>query len=400
MPSNPQGGPNGWASSQTPIKHVLLFGVVVFFFWASLSLYIPILPVYSQSLGASLPMVGVIVAAYGIPQLLLRLPAGILFDAINKRKRLLIAGILITSLGALGLGLAPNPWMLFVARAVSGIGAAAQIFFIAYFAAYYSPQSVQRPISIINSVFWVAMVAASYFGGWLAEVYGYKSTFFAAAVLAIIALIAVLFTRERVIPKTERVSWSRFKTVATYPPLLLIALLSILLTFVDFSTVFAFVPVYGATIGASSADLGVIIMLSLATAAVGALITVRLVKLWGIRFVIALSAILLGVTTVAVPWIQHISLLEVAMLFNGLGRGLSAAIAMSLSMQAVPPQQRATALGIAHTAFAVGMLAGPLISGLVAESWGLASVFYLSTFCCVVIGGIAYLPAVKRLESQ
>ena len=92
------------------------------------------------------------------------------------------------------------------------------------------------------------------------------------------------------------------------------------------------------------------------------------------------------------------SLLKALMIFNGLGWGFSSAIAMSLSMQAVSPQQRATALGVIQAAFALGALVGPMVSGFIAESWGLPSVFYLSTFCCVVAGVIAYVPALRRLE--
>jgi len=39
-------------------------------------LYVPVLPVYAESLGASLTVVGIIVASYSIPQLLLRIPWG------------------------------------------------------------------------------------------------------------------------------------------------------------------------------------------------------------------------------------------------------------------------------------------------------------------------------------
>ena len=42
---------------------VALFCLANYLFWASLYLYVPILPVYAQSLGAGLSMVGIVVAA-------------------------------------------------------------------------------------------------------------------------------------------------------------------------------------------------------------------------------------------------------------------------------------------------------------------------------------------------
>ena len=101
-----------------------------------------------------------------------------------------------------------------------------------------------------------------------------------------------------------------------------------------------------------------------------------------------------------VPLIHDVSLLKVDMLINGLGRGSLLTVLMSLSIQSIPPQQRATAMGIFQATYAVGMLAGPLASGFLASSSGLAAVFYLSTFCCLVTAAIAYLPVVRRLGIQ
>jgi len=40
------------------------------------------------------------------------------------------------------------------------------------------------------------------------------------------------------------------------------------------------------------------------------------------------------------------------------------------------------------------MLLGPLLSGFVGDSLGLASVFYLSASLCLVIAGLAFLPVI------
>ena len=87
----------------------------VFLFWAALYLYVPLLPVYAQSLGASLSTVGAIIASYSIAQLLLRIPIGVAADAMGNRKSLVVGGLVAVSIGAMGLGTAPSPLVLFVA---------------------------------------------------------------------------------------------------------------------------------------------------------------------------------------------------------------------------------------------------------------------------------------------
>ena len=82
-------------SSRTPI---VLFCIATFFYWTALYLYVPVLPVYAQSLGANLSMVGVIISSYGIAQLLLRIPIGVWTDALGRRKPWVAVGIVTVSL--------------------------------------------------------------------------------------------------------------------------------------------------------------------------------------------------------------------------------------------------------------------------------------------------------------
>ena len=101
-----------------------LVASATFFFWFSLYVYVPILPVHTESLGASAAMVGTVVSAYAVAQLVLRIPIGIWADSLGRRKPFIVAGLLFAALGALGLGLSPSPWFLFASRAVGGAAVA------------------------------------------------------------------------------------------------------------------------------------------------------------------------------------------------------------------------------------------------------------------------------------
>ncbi len=48
---------------------------------------------------------------------------------------------------------------------------------------------------------------------------------------------------------------------------------------------------------------------------------------------------------------------------------------MSLALGAITPEQRATAMGFFQSLYALGMTAGPIISGLLAQELGLNIVF-------------------------
>ncbi|MFQ5996151.1 MAG: MFS transporter [Dehalococcoidales bacterium] len=381
-------------------KYIFFFCAATFFFWTALYLYVPILPVYAQSLGSSLSMVGVIVASYAMPQLLLRIPVGLLFDAITRRRLLLAGGIATASVGALGLGLAPNPWFLFLARIITGIGAATWVTFTVYFTAYYPPESTRRAIGIINFVQGTAIVVATACGGVIAEAWGSSYTFWGATLLGIAGLIALLSSQEPFLSQAEPVSWKRFKLIATFPPLLMVSFMGILAQFANWAGLFGFIPVYADQIGASSADLGIITMLTLASSAVAALIVAPVAKRWGSSFTILLGAVLMGSAIFSVPLIHSVNVLKTIMVVNGLGRGVLSTILMALSIQAVAPQQRATAMGVYQAAYSVGMILGPLISGSLADSLGLSAVFYLSASLCLLLAAMAYLRILVKRQKQ
>ena len=93
----------------SPLRHrwpIILFCTATFFYWTAFYLYVPVLPVYAQSLGASLSLVGMIIASYALPQVFLRILIGVWFDMSVKRKPIVAAGIVMASVGAVGLGLA------------------------------------------------------------------------------------------------------------------------------------------------------------------------------------------------------------------------------------------------------------------------------------------------------
>jgi len=375
-------------------RSIVFFCLATFLFWIALYIYVPILPVYARSLGASLSMVGIVVASYAVPQLLLRIPIGVLHDVLSRRKILVAGGIAITSAGALGLGLAPNPWLLTLARAVTGLGAATWVTFTVYFTGYYHQEGTGRAIGIINFVQRFALVIATSCGGVIAEAHGFTSVFFIAAITGIVALLGLLFAREPAGLQVRTAASSSFMRVAAHPLLLTASFMAVLLQFSSFAIIFGFIPVYASGIGASNVELGIITMVAVGSSAVASLIAVNLAERYGNTFTIILGAAFIGMATLAIPFIPHVYLLETVMVAYGLGSGVLGTILMALSIRSVAPQQRATAMGVYQAIYAAGMLLGPLLSGFVGDSLGLASVFYLSASLCLVIAGLAFLPVI------
>jgi MFS family permease len=396
-PSAPSGqSPSANHLSTTNRKSIFLFCTVNFLWWIGLYLYVPILPVYIQEAGASLNMVGTVLSAYAIPQVLLRIPIGVWSDRLGRRKPLVIGGIVFTSLGALGLGLSTTTWQLFLSRMTTGIGAAAWVVFPLYFTAYYAVDESGKAIGLINFIQNTALIVATVAGGFIAEGLGLSHTFFIAASLGIIALASLLFTRELPTGREQTALWRQFQSVATRPLLLSVSIIAILLNFTVFTGVFGFIPIYATEIGASHSDLGIITMINLAFSALGAISAAWAWERFGSRATVIGSALLIGGSMLAVPFITAVPVLMTVQISCGIGSGMLMTLFMVLSIRGLPREQQATAMGVFQAVYAIGMLAGPLASGFLGSSLGLSTIFFLSAFFSLLIAALAFLPVFSR----
>ena len=373
---------------------IALVAAVTFVFWASLYVYVPILPLHAESLGGSLSMVGIVISAYAIPQVALRIPIGIWADALGRRKPFVAAGMLLAALGALGLGLSLNAWLLFAFRAATGAGAATWVAIMVLFASYYSAREVPRAMGTVMAVNSSGVFAGSLAGGLVARAWGAEATFFVAAGLGLLGLLLLAPLREPVATVRQSYSYRGFLQVASAPLLLVASGISILIHFVGTSTSFAFIPIYGADIGASKAALGYIIAAMFAFSALGSLAYVWVDKRLGYRHTIALSSLVMLGAVAVTPLIRSVPLLGVCQAASGFGRGILGAALAAMSIRAVAPSQRATATGVYQAVYSVGMLAGPVLSGIVADSLGIDAVFYLAGGVCLISAMAAYLPVV------
>jgi MFS family permease len=341
-------------------------------------------------------MVGVVLAAYAIPQVLLRIPIGVWADRLVRRKPLVVAGIIFASLGALGLGISTNPWLMFLSRMIVGVGAATWVVFTIYFTAYYPTEDSGRAIGLINFVRGGALIVATAGGGFIAEVSGFRPTFFGAAVLGVFALLALLLAKERPVSSARAISWRGFSSVATHPLLITVSIMGILTLFATFAGVFGFVPVYAAEIGASSSELGLITMINLGFSTAGTLLAVWVWERLGYRTAIILGAMINGVSLFFIPFISDVPVLMAVQISCGLGGGILSSALMALSIRDVLREHQATAMGVFQAVYAIGMLTGPLVSGFLGGVFGLSIVFFLSASLFLLIIILAFLPVFSR----
>ncbi|MEG0915187.1 MAG: MFS transporter, partial [Christensenellaceae bacterium] len=100
-------------------RNILVLNLAAAFIWMSMYSYVPTLPSYAMTLGANAVMIGVIGGAYGIMQIFLRIPLGILSDKTGKDKLILTIGFVILTISAFMFVFLKSPIWIVVARGVA-----------------------------------------------------------------------------------------------------------------------------------------------------------------------------------------------------------------------------------------------------------------------------------------
>ena len=358
--------------------------------------YVPILPLHARELGAGLEMVGLVIASYAIGQILLRIPIGIGSD-IFGRKPFAVGSLLVSALAAICLGIAPNPWVLFAARTLTGVSAAGWVALSVLFASYYRPDNTVKAMALIMSVNSLSLVTATFLGGITADYFGNLSTFYIAAVIAFGGALLLLTTPEPSVVDSVRYSIDSLLGVIRSSLLLRVAAIAIAFQFVNFGVSFGFLPIYAESLGASKSVVGYITTTGLIATVIGTVTAAWMVNRWGTTPTVLIAVIATLCSLILMTVTSSLAALGSLQILNGYARGLTNTVLISLALASAPAALRATAMGSFQALYAIGMLAGPALSGPIADTFGIEMVFWISAVV-TVLGGLLVL--IKPLPSR
>ena len=374
------------------------FCLSFFCFWASLYVYMPTFPFYAASLGASLTVVGLIIASYGFVQFALRIPVGYFSDRHGARLPFITIGLLANALGAVGMALFPSPLLLILWRGLQGVGAASFVTSSVYFASFFRPHQATRAAGLLVFMTALSQVIVSMAGGLLAERFGMPFTFWTAAVIAVAGIAAMFFAGERAATVRRPISLRRFARVVTIRGLLATSGIGALFQFVTFGLNISFIPIYAHSLGATDTDLGAITTVSYLTYGLASLAAVLGIRRFSERGFIIGGSIFTTLTIVILPLVHTVPLLLALQAVNSLARSLVFPILMGISIKEVPEHERASAMGVFQSIYAIGMFTGPAVAGVIADALGMNGLFLtVALFPLLsVVAALRWLPGAAR----
>ena len=178
-----------FASPLLPIFLIVAVDILGF------TIILPLLPFYSERLGASPTVVGELVSIYAACQLIAGPILGQLSDHVGRRPVLLIsqAGTLF---GFLLLAFSTHVWMLFLARAIDGATAGNLSIAQAYISDVTKVEDRAKSFAVIGMAFGLGFLIGPAISGYLA-LFGYRAPIFAASALSFTTILCTFFLLPR-----------------------------------------------------------------------------------------------------------------------------------------------------------------------------------------------------------
>lgn len=361
-------------------KQQTLFLTIVSCFWFAQYVYIPYQTPFLTSLGISSSMIGIIVGAYGISQMLLRLPVGVLADQAGRHKRFILTGCLCSGIASIFRIFLPNAIGFLIANLFSGMASAMWISFMVFFTNSY-PKDKQAQatgkIVLFNNLgmflgFIISTLCYSHLGMKYLCIFSILGGGFAF-------LLGLFIKEER--PEKNNLSAKYLLSICSNKRLWMFAFIALIQQGIQMSTTMSFTTQILKDCGASNGMVGLSSMYYMLTAVCfAAFASSKFCAKKGPKFWIPTVLLCICCYCIFVPritWIPGIFLLQT---LPGMATGILFSYATSEAMAEVPAEQKSTAMGFFQAFYAIGMTLLPILTGNIASSIHMQTAYLFLAF--------------------
>ena len=175
-------------NSSPPRSPLLPIFLVVFIDILGVTIILPLLPFYSQTLGASAFEVGLLVSVYGLCQLIAGPVLGQLSDRVGRKPVLLVSQF-GTFAGFLLLAFSGSLWLVFLSRIIDGLTAGNIVVAQAYISDVTEPKNRSRAFGIVGASFGLGFLIGPAISSFLSK-FGLQAPILAAAGLSAASIVA------------------------------------------------------------------------------------------------------------------------------------------------------------------------------------------------------------------
>lgn len=361
----------------------LLLSIITVLLWFSQYIHVPFQTPYLSGISVSVGFIGIIIGAYGIMQIIGRIPVGLFADLRGQRKPFIVGGMFCTFLGSLTRVLFPNGSGYLAANLLSGLASVSWICFIVMFTDMFSKKELQSATGKIISLNNLGILLGFLAGMILHDAYGMQTLCIAGTVAAFIGLVLSFFLTPETNLTGVSPSKSDISQVFRNHRVILFGLAALVQQGVAASTANSFTTRAAKEMGASGMQIGLCSIVYILSAVISSNFSNKKYKHLTPAVTMPLLFLGLAMYCFLVPNLPSVFFLYPLQILAGLGQGWLYASTTVEGMVEIPDSVHSTAMGFYASIYAIGMAVFPIFTGNIAENTGIPSAFYFLALICI-----------------
>ncbi|MCK9592112.1 MAG: MFS transporter [Methanoregula sp.] len=357
----------------------------------------PVLPLFSQAIGANDAIIGLVAAVSPLAGILFSFPVGVLSDQIGRKRLLITSGVVFLSAPLLYL-LITDPLWLIPVRFFHGTATAILGPVISAVIAERFPKTKGAMLGQYSSATLIGRTIAPLAGGVIISSFvmypgliPYRMVYVAAALAAVPVLLMTLMYPESRQGAPALVPVSRFRlsfvTFFSNAGLRATALVD-MATYFSFGAFETFLPLFLASEGISPFLTGIIFAVQVLIIAGTKPFFGKLADRFDKRVQIAAGLILLGSSVALIPFTTGFSTVLFVSAVFGLGISFATVATSAYVADIAQKEQIGASMGALSSTMDIGHSAGPLVTGIIITSVGYTMGFFTSFLLAVAVTAV------------
>jgi MFS family permease len=347
----------------------------------------PVLPLFSQALGASDAVIGLIAAVSPLAGILFSFPVGVLSDHLGRRRLLIASGVVFLVAPLLYLFISGPLWLIPV-RFFHGTATAILGPVVAAMIAERFLEKRGEMLGQYSSATLIGRTIAPLAGGAIISLFvfypgliPYRMVYLAAAVAAVPAVILTLLYREENPGPLTILSFSLFRrsfvTFFTDRRLRATALVE-MATYFTFGAFETFLPLVLLSQGMGAIQTGALFAIQVLIIAVTKPFFGRIADRVDKRSQIVVGLLILGISVAAISFASSYAEFLLVSSLLGLGMSLSTVATSAYVTGIAQKEEIGASMGALSSIMDIGHSGGPLVTGIIIASSGYGPGFFAS----------------------
>ena len=322
-----------------------------------------LVPKFTDSLGATAALVGIVSSMFAVTSLGIRPVSGPAMDYFKKNRLLSLALGLIV-LAFIGYGFSKSVAVVIFSRLIHGMGIGIAAPLSMAMASSALPESkLASGLGVFSLNQAIATAIGPTIGLALSGSIGYTATFLIVAAFVFISFLLTLQLKSTAPPKKSKFRIQLKRIIV--PEVLIPAVITMFIT-IAFSSINFFIVIYGGLRGI--ANIGLYFTAYAVALLASRPISGKIADKYGADKAIIPGLVLFGISFVLISSAHTLVMFLVAGVVSAFGYGICAPLLMTLCMQLVPISKRGAASNTTYVGTDTGYLLGPTLAGFIITS--------------------------------